>query len=122
VPEPPRRLTATTTAAVDDRARERAGDAVDRLDAGDHQAAQVVDGVGLGPHDHVVGAGHVLGLGHAGDLADRRGHLGGLADFGLDEDVGVNHGRPFVGQCCSYVVRDVGRTVGQLTAGREGSW
>src|SRR4051812_49903843 len=38
------------------------------------------DGFGLGPHDHVVGAGDVLGLGHPVDLGDRRGDLGGLAE------------------------------------------
>ena len=55
---------------VHDRAGQRAGDALDRLDPGDHELAQVVDRLGLGAHDHVVGAGDVLGL---GDAADARG-------------------------------------------------
>ncbi len=46
----------------DDGAGEGAGDAVDELDLGDDHAAELVDGVGLGPQDHVVGAGHVVGL------------------------------------------------------------
>ena len=64
-------------------------------------------------------AGDVLGPGHAGDLGDRGGDLGGLADFGLDEDVGVNHGRPFVGHNCRYVVPADWRTVREPTAATE---
>ena len=47
-----------------------------------------------GAHDDVVGAGDVLGLRDAADLADERGHVGGLADFGLDEDVSLHHEVP----------------------------
>ena len=54
------------------RAGEGSGDAVDVLDAGDHELAEQVDVVGLGAHDHVVGAGDILGGGHAGDLRDLR--------------------------------------------------
>ena len=43
------------------RARKRPGDAVDALDAGDDELAELVDVSGLGPHDDVVGAGDVLG-------------------------------------------------------------
>ena len=35
-----------------------------------HQLAQLVDALRLGPDDHVVGAGDVLGERHAGDLGD----------------------------------------------------
>ena len=52
---------------VDDRTGQGAGDALHLLDLGDHHAAELVDGVGLGPHDHVVGTGDVLGLQDAGD-------------------------------------------------------
>ena len=50
---------------VNDRARQGSGDAVHLLDLRDHHAAQCVDGVGLGAHDHVVGTGDVLGLQHS---------------------------------------------------------
>jgi hypothetical protein len=76
---------------VDHRAGEGAGDAVHRLDPGDHELAQVVDVAGLGADDHVVGAGDVLGLLDALDLGDLLGDLGGLADLGLDEDVCRHH-------------------------------
>src|SRR3954451_19043324 len=78
---------------VDDRARERAGDAVEVLHLGDHQLAELVDVAGLGAHDHVVRTGDVLGEGHALDLGDGAGDLRGLADIGLYEDVClVDHG------------------------------
>src|SRR3954454_17071014 len=96
---------------VDDGAGQRAGDPVDGLHPGHDETAQLVHGLGLGADDDVVGPGHVLGLGHAVDLADRRGNLRGLADFGLDEDVGVDHGRPFLGQRCHGAVRACDRAV-----------
>src|SRR6266568_8856680 len=46
---------------------------------------------GLSAHDNVVGAGDVLRLGDTADLADERGHVGGFADFCLDEDVSLHH-------------------------------
>src|SRR6266487_4460375 len=76
---------------VDDRAGEGAGDAVDGLDPGDHQLAEVVDVAGLGPHDHVVGPGDVLGLLDALDLGDLLGDLGRLANLGLNQDVRRHH-------------------------------
>jgi hypothetical protein len=54
------------------------GDAVDRLHARDHQLTQLVDIARLGTNDHVVGAGHVLGLLHALDLDDLLGDLAAL--------------------------------------------
>ena len=47
---------------VDDGAGEGARDALDRLDPGHDQFPEVVDAVGLGADDHVVGTRHVLGL------------------------------------------------------------
>ena len=47
---------------------------------------------GLGADDHVVGAGDVLRLGHAGDGTHLGCHRGRLADLGLDQDVRVHHG------------------------------
>jgi hypothetical protein len=54
-------------------------------------SGQVVDGVGLGADDHVVGAGHILGLLDALDFDDLLGDHGGLADLGLDQDVCHHH-------------------------------
>src|SRR6266516_4892958 len=85
----PRR--ATTQLEVDHRAGEGAGDAVDRLHPGNHQLAEVVDVAGLGPHDHVVGPGDVLGLLDALDLGDLLGDLGCLANLGLNQDVRRHH-------------------------------
>jgi len=56
-----------------------------------HQLAELVEVARLGAHDHVVGAGHVLGLLHARDLGDVLGDLSRLADLGLDEDVCRHH-------------------------------
>ena len=57
----------------------------------DHQLTQLVDVARLGADDHVVGAGHVLGVLHALDLDDLLGDLGRLADLGLNEDVRRHH-------------------------------
>jgi hypothetical protein len=76
---------------VDHRAGQGAGDAVDRLDPGHHQLAQVVDVPSLCADDHVVGSGDVLGLLDALDLGDLLGDLGGLADLGLNEDLCRHH-------------------------------
>ncbi len=79
---------------VDDRAGEGAGDALDGLDARDHELAEVVHGLGFRAHDDVVRTRDVVGLGHAVDGAHLVGHGCGLADFGLDQDVRMHHGRP----------------------------
>src|SRR5881392_2446694 len=77
---------------VDDRAGQSARDAVHLLDLGDHHATQLVDRVGLCAHDHVVGAGDVLGLDHSWNLPDQLGDGRRLAYFGLDQDVRLYHG------------------------------
>ncbi len=79
---------------LDHRAGQGAGDALDRLDPGHHQLAERVDVVGLGVDDGVVGPGDRLGGGHALDLGDGGGDRGSLADLGLDEHVGLDHGDP----------------------------
>src|SRR6478735_2888558 len=48
------------TSEVDDGARERAGDAVDHLDAAHDHLAQLVHRAGLGTGDDVVGTGDVF--------------------------------------------------------------
>jgi hypothetical protein len=55
---------------VHDRTGQGPSDAVDRLDQGHHQLAELVQVAGLGADDHVVGAGDSLGLLHAGDVDD----------------------------------------------------
>jgi hypothetical protein len=52
----------------------------------------LIEVAGLGASDHVVGAGHILGLLHALDLDDVLGDLGRLADLGLDENVCRDYG------------------------------
>ena len=79
---------------VDDRAGQRAGDALHHLDPGDDHLAELIDAVGLGVDDHVVGAGHIVGALDAVDLADLGGHLGGFADLGLDEHVRLDGHAP----------------------------
>src|SRR5690606_15070172 len=76
---------------VDDRAGEGAGDALDGLDARHHQLAQRVDVVCCRLDDDVVGAGHVVGGVHAGDLTDFFGHQGGLTNLRLDQHVRLDH-------------------------------
>ncbi|GGZ08405.1 hypothetical protein GCM10010385_67090 [Streptomyces geysiriensis] len=77
---------------MNDRTGQGAGDAVHLLDLGDHHATQLVDGVGLGADDDVIGSCHVLGLDHSRDLADRLGDGRRLADLRLDQDVRLYHG------------------------------
>src|SRR5690349_169654 len=72
-------------------AGERPGDPGHRLDMSGDKTAELVDVGGLSAHDDVVGTGDVLRLGDAADLADERGHVGGFADFCLDEDVSLHH-------------------------------
>jgi hypothetical protein len=72
---------------VDDGAGQGAGDPLRELDSGDHHPAQVVDAGGLGLDDHVVGPGDVQGGHDPFEPGDPGGHLGRLADLGLDEHV-----------------------------------
>jgi hypothetical protein len=74
-----------------DGAGQGARDALDRLDPCHDELPEVIDGLGLSPDDHVVGPGHVLGLGDAGHGTNRCGDRRCLADFCLDQDVRVHH-------------------------------
>ncbi len=82
---------------MDDRAGERTGDAVEVLHLRDDELAELVDVLGLGSDDHVVGTGDVLGERDAVDLGDLAGDLRGLADVGLDQDVGLDDHRGLLG-------------------------
>lgn len=70
---------------VDDGTRQGAGDPLRELDSGDHHPAQVVDAVRLGLDDHVIGPSDVQGGDDPIEPGDLGGHLGRLADLGLDE-------------------------------------
>ena len=74
-----------------DRAGQRPGDARNSLNLGYYEPTEVIDVVSFSANDHVVGAGHVVSLRHAGDLADGRCHVGSLPDLGLDEDISLDH-------------------------------
>ena len=76
---------------MDDRAGQRPGDPLDRLDLGGDQLAELVHILRLGADDNVVRSGDILRLRDAGDLRDLPGHVGGFADLGLDEDVCLHH-------------------------------
>src|ERR1700744_4399270 len=79
-------------------AGERPGDPGDGLDVGRDQPAEFVDVGRLGPDDHGIGAGDVLSLIDTAELADVCSPVGGLADFGLNEDVSLHH-EVLPGQC-----------------------
>jgi hypothetical protein len=74
----------------DDGRGERASYSIDRLHLTDHETAQRVDRVCFGAGDDVVGAGDGVDRRNAGKPPDLRGDVGGLAHFGLDEDVGLD--------------------------------
>src|SRR3954453_253206 len=85
---------------MNDRAGQRAGDTGNALDLGDNELAQLVDVACPCTHDDVVRAGHVLGHGHALQPGDLGGDRRGLADLGLDEDVGLHrHWHSLPGSC-----------------------
>jgi len=70
-----------------------------------------VDVARLGSHDHVVGPGDVFRLGDALELGNLPRHGRSLADLGLDEDEGLDHG-------CSSGRSDAGRALaGWRTSG-----
>src|SRR5450631_731994 len=76
---------------VHDRARQGACDARDVLNLGDDQLAEIVDRSSLDAGDDVIGAGDVLGHGDAGDPCDRLGDLSRFPNFGLNQNVGLDH-------------------------------
>src|SRR4051794_16316229 len=95
-----RRRAAASGSEMNDRAGQRAGDAGNALHLGDDELAQLVDVARLGTHDDVVRPGHVLGHGHALESGDLGGDRRGLADLGLDEDVGLHrHWHSLPGSC-----------------------
>src|SRR5258708_35089043 len=74
-----------------DRAGQRPGNARNSLNLGYYEPTEVIDVVSFSANDHVVGAGHIVSLRYAGDLADGRCHVGSLPDLGLDEDISLDH-------------------------------
>src|SRR5260370_40431627 len=74
-----------------DRAGQRSGNAGHGLNLGHHEAPQIVDILRLGPDDHVVWPGDVLGLRDAREFTDANSDLGGLADLCLNENVRLHH-------------------------------
>src|SRR5690606_39779378 len=60
---------------VHHRAGEGAGDPLHVLDVRGHQLPQLVHVLRLGAHDHVVGAGHVLGADDAGRSEEHTSEL-----------------------------------------------
>ena len=62
-----------------------------RLDLGDDQLAQLVDVAASARTMTSYGPGDVLRERHTRQAGDRAGDRGGLADLGLDEDVGLDH-------------------------------
>src|SRR5262245_50416494 len=74
-----------------DRAGQRPCNARNYLNLGYYETAEVVDVLSFSANDHVVGPGHIVSLGYAGDLADGRCDVSGLPDLGLDEDISLDH-------------------------------
>src|SRR4051794_24686163 len=64
------------------------------MHVGGDQRCQLIHVRGLRAHDHVVGAGDVLGVRDAGQFLQRRRDLGCLPDLGLDQDVSLDHRAP----------------------------
>jgi hypothetical protein len=67
-----------------------ARDALDRLDPGDDELAEIVDVRGTGPDDNVVWPGDVFGRVYAFDITNLFGYLGGFAYLGLDQDISLH--------------------------------
>ena len=94
---------------VDDGARQCARDPFDALDASNDELAEIVDVLRLGAHDHVVRPGHVFRREHAFDLRRRLCNRCGLADFGLDQDVCVDHRATSFRRCSTALGTALGR-------------
>ena len=75
---------------VEHRAGQGPRDALDELHPADDDPAQIVDRLGFGLGDDVVGPRHVLGAHHPGDLCHLLCDRGSLANFCLDQHVGPN--------------------------------
>src|SRR4051812_38756943 len=122
---------------MNDGTRKGTCDSLYRLNLRHHELAELVHVAGLGPHDHVIGTGNVLSLRDTGDSGDLAGHVRSLADFGLDENIGLHHNvlpgdwisaerspYPVMNGRCVITVGDLGefgviaRIAGRLPQGR----
>ena len=76
---------------VHDRAGECPGDAIDALHLRDDELAELVHVARFGAHDDVVRTGDVFGERDTFEGGDLTGDRSRLADFGLDQNVSLNH-------------------------------
>jgi hypothetical protein len=76
---------------VEHDAGQGAGDAVQGLNAGDDQPAELIKPGRLHLGDDVVGAREILGQLHPIELGERLGDMGDLADPALDQHIGAQH-------------------------------
>ena len=97
---------------MNDRARQGAADAFDALDDTNDALGEIVEGVGLGFDDDVVGAHDLFCGENPGNLGDLFHDRRRATDIGLDQDVGRNgHGGLPAGDE-STVRNDTGDVVG----------
>jgi hypothetical protein len=82
------------------------------LDLCDHKMSEGIDVCCVCRDDHVVWAGHCLGGGHAIDVCDSAGDLGGLSAIGLDEYKCLNHAPRVSDARSSLFARPQHRSVG----------
>jgi hypothetical protein len=75
---------------MDYGAGKSASDALDRLDPGDDELAEIVDIRSAGSNDDVIWPGDIFGRVDAFDIANLFGDLGGLADLGLNQDISLH--------------------------------
>src|SRR6266487_149986 len=83
--------TAIGVLQVNDRAGQRPRHAVEDLDPGGYQLAQLVDVPRICLGNDVVGSGHARRLRDARQVSERGSDDGRLADFGLDQNVRGDH-------------------------------
>lgn len=73
---------------------QRASDASNGLNARHYKLAEFIHGGRFGTHDHVIRTGDVVGHCDPANGGNLTGHRSSLANFGLNQDVGLNHGVP----------------------------